>query len=144
VAAAAGEDWVGPAHLAVGTLEPGGLAAKVVHDAGITDEQVYAALGLQPAEPAGAITAAELRDLVSELVRDLGVSREFKAMLRAARDTALRLGHNYIGTEHLLIAVVSVDGPAGEALRSLGVTPEATERAVTEALAQYRAEHLAG
>jgi ATP-dependent Clp protease ATP-binding subunit ClpA len=48
--------------------------------------------------------------------------------------TALRLGHNYVGTEHLLLALLDVEGDAGP-LAALGVTRTATETAIAEALA---------
>ena len=44
-----------------------------------------------------------------------------------AQHAARRLGHNYIGCEHLLLALAETDGPAGAVLRDQGVTPEAVE-----------------
>ncbi|GAA1579390.1 Clp protease N-terminal domain-containing protein [Kribbella sancticallisti] len=46
-----------------------------------------------------------------------------------AQAQARRLGHGYIGCEHLLLSVASTDSEAGKALRELGVTPEAVESA---------------
>jgi hypothetical protein len=40
-----------------------------------------------------------------------------------AQTQARALNHNYIGTEHLLLALSNGDGVAGDVLRSLGVTP---------------------
>lgn len=37
---------------------------------------------------------------------------------------ALRLGHPYLGCEHLLLALVRADHPAADVLREHGVTPE--------------------
>jgi len=47
-----------------------------------------------------------------------------KRVIAIAQDEAVRLNHNYIGTEHLLAAVVRADsdGPAGRALARLGVS----------------------
>jgi len=47
-----------------------------------------------------------------------------KRVIAIAQDEAVRLNHNYIGTEHLLAAVVraDTDGPAGRALARLGVS----------------------
>jgi ATP-dependent Clp protease ATP-binding subunit ClpA len=47
-----------------------------------------------------------------------------RALVRRAPEDALRFGHRYVGTEHLLLAVVAADAPAGEVLREQGVTPE--------------------
>lgn len=44
-----------------------------------------------------------------------------------AQEHARRLGHGYIGCEHLLIAIAGSDAPAGGALRTLGITPQAIE-----------------
>jgi hypothetical protein len=44
-----------------------------------------------------------------------------------AQDEARRLGHNYIGCEHLLLAATRADEPASAVLREQGVTPERVE-----------------
>jgi len=44
-----------------------------------------------------------------------------------AQEDARRLGHNYIGCEHLLLAVAATGEPAGAVLRDHGVTPERIE-----------------
>ena len=41
-----------------------------------------------------------------------------------AQNEARRLGHNYIGCEHLLMAAAGTDEPASAVLRDQGVTPE--------------------
>ena len=41
-----------------------------------------------------------------------------------AQEDARRLGHNYIGSEHLLLAAAEAGEPAGAVLRDQGVTPE--------------------
>lgn len=58
--------------------------------------------------------------------------------LEAAATEAVALGHNYIGCEHLLIALSGdADGRAGHVLRSAGADPRLTRRAVSAALAGY-------
>jgi len=47
-----------------------------------------------------------------------------------AQDHARRLGHRYIGSEHLLLAVVSADKPASAVLREQGVTPDRVEEEI--------------
>jgi hypothetical protein len=44
-----------------------------------------------------------------------------------AQQDARRLGHNYIGCEHLLLAAAAAAEPAGAVLRDQGVTPERIE-----------------
>jgi ATP-dependent Clp protease ATP-binding subunit ClpC len=49
-------------------------------------------------------------------------------VLKFAVDEARRLGHHYIGTEHILLALVRVEGVAMDVLRRLGVTPDQIRR----------------
>jgi hypothetical protein len=49
------------------------------------------------------------------------------AVLDGALAAALRLGTNFIGTEHLLIGALIADGAAARALGSLGLTVEWAE-----------------
>lgn len=50
-----------------------------------------------------------------------------RAAVAAAQRHARRLGHRYIGCEHLLLAAASASGPAAAALHEHGVTPQAVE-----------------
>jgi ATP-dependent Clp protease ATP-binding subunit ClpA len=50
-----------------------------------------------------------------------------RAIVAQAQENARRLGHGYIGCEHLLLAAASTGEPAGAALRERGVTPEGVE-----------------
>lgn len=46
-----------------------------------------------------------------------------KRVLRYARDAARRMGHNYVGTEHILIGLLlEKEGEGGKILRRLGLT----------------------
>ena len=49
---------------------------------------------------------------------------------------ALRLGHNYIGTEHILLALYEAEDDDGT-LHHLGVDNERFERELVEALESY-------
>jgi ATP-dependent Clp protease ATP-binding subunit ClpA len=50
-----------------------------------------------------------------------------RAVVAQAQEHARRLGHSYIGCEHLLLAAASTAEPAGAALRERGVTPQGVE-----------------
>ena len=51
-----------------------------------------------------------------------------RAAVTASRDEARRLGHGYIGTEHLLLGVLEEEeGTGGTALADLGLTMERVE-----------------
>jgi ClpA/ClpB-like protein len=62
-----------------------------------------------------------------------------------AQDEARRLGHGYIGCEHLLLAAASAGEPAGAVLRDHAVTPERIEAEVLRILGRGPgADPLAG
>lgn len=44
-----------------------------------------------------------------------------------AFDHAIRLGHRYLGSEHILLALAAADDPAGAVLREHGLTPARVE-----------------
>jgi ATP-dependent Clp protease ATP-binding subunit ClpC len=56
------------------------------------------------------------------------LAQETQEVLEHAIDEAHRLGHHYIGTEHLLLGLVRSEGTALEVLRRLGVTPDEIRR----------------
>jgi Clp amino terminal domain, pathogenicity island component len=119
----AGNELVDPAHLVLGLLsEPEAIAAKAL-----------VALGLTPDGVRSAVTATlpPASDQVPELVPYGPGGR--KALELTYRQ-ALRLGHNYIGTEHVLLALVELEDGTG-VLTDLGVDKDAIEREIRLALA---------
>jgi hypothetical protein len=127
----------GSAHLAAALLaDPEGIAAKVIAAAGLSPEQVYAAVGAGPGSP--------VPDVDSAALLDLAFDPSAKEALKAALKAALRLSHNYIGTEHLLLGVLSAGGPAAGALSGLGLTQERAEELVAAEIAAFQARRKAG
>jgi ATP-dependent Clp protease ATP-binding subunit ClpA len=55
------------------------------------------------------------------------LTEEARAIPMLAFELAVRLGHDYLGGEHFLLALASSDQPAGAVLREHGVTPERVE-----------------
>jgi hypothetical protein len=132
----AGESDVSAAHLgSASLLEPLGVAAKAVIRAGLTPDQVYAALGT--AAPTAAPTVAPGADpaALAELVCDESGREALKSAVKAA----LRLGHNYIGTEHLLLGVIDGGGTAGASLATIGLTPESAREHIKAVFAEIMA-----
>ncbi|MFJ7237606.1 Clp protease N-terminal domain-containing protein [Streptomyces olivaceus] len=114
-----------PEHLVLGLItEREGLSAKAIADQGVTPDAIReaATAALPPA-------AAEVPELVP-------YGPAAKKVLELTFREALRLGHNYIGTEHLLLALLEHEHGEG-VLSGLGLDKEAAERYVTEALAQF-------
>ncbi|MFF2008834.1 Clp protease N-terminal domain-containing protein [Streptomyces sp. NPDC058195] len=117
-------DEIGTAHLVLGLLsEPEGLAAALIRARGVTLESVRRAAteALPPA------VSGELPELAPY---DAGARKVLELTVREA----LRMGHNYVGTEHLLLALLEQEDGAG-VLTGLGLDKAALETAVTEALA---------
>jgi hypothetical protein len=123
---------VGSTHLAAALLtEPEGLAAMVIAIAGVLPEHLYDAVGVGPAVRAENSSPAELLDLT--------LDESAKDALKGALKSALRLGHNFIGTEHMLLGLLSVSGPTTDALSALGLTPARAEELVAAQLAEFQA-----
>jgi ClpA/ClpB-like protein len=123
---------LGAGHLAAALLsDPEGLAARAITAAGLTPEQVYAAIGTGPAPQAETPDSAGLLEL--------SFDPSAKEALKSALKYALRLSHNYIGTEHLLMGVLSADGPAAEAFTALGLPPQRAETLIAAEIAAFQA-----
>ncbi len=60
-----------------------------------------------------------------------------KAVLKATLDAALNLVHNYIGTEHIALALVRTPGKAADVLAGLGITDKAATAKVVQLLDEY-------
>jgi hypothetical protein len=114
-----------PEHLVLGMLsEPEGLAAKAVAAQGVPLDTVRttALAALPPA-------AEEVPELVP-------YGPAAKKVLELTFREALRLGHNYVGTEHLLLALLEHENGDG-VLSGLGLRKEEAENFVTDALSQF-------
>ena len=133
----AAPDAIGAAHLAAALpAEPEGLAAKIIVRAGLTSEQLYAAVGAGPAEPGGDVDAAALREL--------NFGNEAKAVLKGTLKAVLRHGHNYVGTEHLLLGILITGGRTAEALTSLGLDLDTADRLLAAEIEEFQAKRTAG
>jgi len=87
------------------------------------------------AEPQGVKSAIEALISKSEPSAELGLSDEGKAILRHAVDEARGYRHNYVGTEHLLLGLISErGGMASRTLEGFGVTLDLARNMTTEVL----------
>ncbi|MGB3322404.1 MAG: Clp protease N-terminal domain-containing protein [Mycolicibacterium fortuitum] len=112
-----------PEHLLLALFaEPDGLGAKLLENQGITAEKARAVITLPPAA-----------DEVPALIPFSGGAK--KALELTFRQ-ALRLGHNYIGTEHILLALAEAEGEDGP-LHRLGADPQRFETELADALAPF-------
>ena len=113
-----GETEVGTPHLLVGLFEPAqGLAAQVLADAGITRAACVDRLWATPTPPGSASPSAPRPPFSSGA----------KQALSRTLTEALQLGHNYMGTEHLLLALFGgPNDPTTQTLAALGATYDDT------------------
>lgn len=117
-------DYVGTEHLLVGLIREGeGVAAQALTAAGVTvegaREQVEAVVGYGEADTS-----------------QKPFTSESKRVLESSLKETFGLGHNYIGTEHLLLGLAREgEGVAARVLRNLNVNPEALRREVMRRLA---------
>jgi len=78
-----------------------------------------------------AITCLSSEDLVEWTRRQGALAEDTLRVLRQAQDAAAVLGHDYIGTEHLLLALrTTIPSVAAYLLKSLGVETEHIEKAI--------------
>ncbi|MBL8062446.1 MAG: ATP-dependent Clp protease ATP-binding subunit [Anaerolineales bacterium] len=108
---------IGTEHLLLGLMdEEGGVAGRVLRELGMSSERVREVIQRISG------SAANFDPSHIEL------APETQQVLEYAVDEARRLGHHYIGTEHILLGLVRVESTAMEALRRLGVTPDQIRR----------------
>ena len=104
-------NYIGTEHLLLGLLREGdGIAAKVLGNLGAELNKVRSAVEF--------IIGRGERMVVG----DINLTPRAKRVIELAVEEARRLGHNYIGTEHLLLGLVREgEGIAAGVLESLGV-----------------------
>jgi hypothetical protein len=119
----AGSPEIGVAHLVLGlTAEPEALAAKAIVDQNVTLDAVRQA------------ATATLPPRAESLPALIPFNSDAKKVLELTFREALRLGHNYVGTEHILLAVLEHEDGNG-ILSGLGVKKDVAERSIGAALA---------
>jgi ATP-dependent Clp protease ATP-binding subunit ClpA len=110
-----------PAHLLLGVLsDPAALATVLLRLQKIDIEALHSAIALPPA--------------ASETPALIPFSGPARKVLELTFREALRLGHNYIGTEHLLLALLELEDGAGP-LHRTGVDKVRVEADLAAALA---------
>lgn len=115
---------IGTEHLLLGLMrEEGGVAGRVLRDLGLDLRRVE--------ELVTRLSTSENKSTNSQLDLSPGT----KKVLELAVDEARRMGHHYIGTEHLLLGLVrQQEGIALDVLRRLGVSPEEVRRQTRKVL----------
>ena len=126
-------NYIGTEHLLLGLIrEEGGVAGRVLRELGLEADRVQEIVErlTGPGEYSGG---------------KLDLSPGTQQVLEYAVDEARRLGHHYIGTEHLLLGLVRHgEGIAMDVLRKLGVTSEQIRRQTRRVLQESSASQRTG
>ena len=121
-------NYIGTEHLLMGLIrEEGGVAGRVLRE-----------LGLEP---------GRVQEMVERMTGTgtyrggkLELSPGTQQVLEHAVEEARRMGHHYIGTEHILLGLVRYgEGVALDVLSKLGVTPEQIRRQTRRVLQESSA-----
>jgi ATP-dependent Clp protease ATP-binding subunit ClpC len=121
-------NYIGSEHLLLGLLHEGeGVAAKALEQANVTlddaREQVEDIIGVGQQPPTGHIP----------------FTPRGKKVLEFSFREALQLGHNYVGTEHILLGLIREgEGVAVQVLVKLGVDLNQLRQNVVQQLAGYQ------
>jgi len=122
-ARAAGHDQIRPEHLVLGLLsEPDAIGAAAIVAQGVPLDSVREAVTAALPPPAAEVPAL------------IPFDPQGKKALELTFREALRMGHNYIGTEHILLALLELEDGEG-VLTSLGIGKADAAGHVTTALA---------
>lgn len=119
---AANNDEIRPEHLMLGLLtEPDALGTQAIIAQGVSLEAVRQTV---------TATLPPAADQVPDLIPfDLGTRKVLELTFREA----LRMGHNYVGTEHILLALLELEDGTGS-LAGLGVNKATAEGNIVAAV----------
>src|SRR6186713_1170393 len=126
-------NYIGTEHILLGLIHEGeGVAAKALESLGISLEavrsQVEEIIGQGQQAPSGHIP----------------FTPRAKKMLELSLREALQLGHNYIGTEHILLGLIREDeGVAAQVLVKLGADLNRVRQQVIQLLSGYQGKETA-
>lgn len=124
-----GQSYVGTEHLLLGLIREGtGVAAVALEQCSVSENEIVTKIG------------RENQTNIQLTPNDF--TPRTKRVLKAAMLASSRMGNSYVGTEHILLAIVSEsDSYATAFLREMGVTEDAIFRAVTGCMQNGKAEN---
>ncbi|QCB95868.1 ATP-dependent Clp protease ATP-binding subunit [Arthrobacter sp. PAMC25564] len=127
-------NYIGTEHILLGLIHEGeGVAAKALESLGISldgvREQVQEIIGQGQQAPSGHIP----------------FTPRAKKVLELSLREALQLGHNYIGTEHILLGLIREgEGVAAQVLVKLGADLNRVRQQVIQLLSGYQGKETTG
>ncbi|QIS23145.1 Clp protease N-terminal domain-containing protein [Nocardia terpenica] len=124
----AGNQQISPEHLILGLLsEPDGLAYQAIVAQGVSADTVRR------------VATATFPPPVDDIPEQIPFNGQAKKALELTFRQALRLGHNYVGTEHILLALLELGDGTG-VLAGLGIDHERTEAEVVAGIERIMGE----
>lgn len=119
-----GSRHIGTEHMVRGIIEAEGVAFFALQDLSVDIQNLKASL-----EAAARARAQHTASNALPMQPDLNLA------VQASMQVSSRLRHNYVGTEHLLLGVLSVpDSPGAIALNQQGITLERAEATIVKLL----------
>jgi len=121
------QNYIGTEHLLLGLIdEEDGIAARTLVEMGLTLDEIRAAVKSVVTEGS------------SESYEHIPFTPRARKVLELSLREALQLGHNYIGTEHILLGLLREgEGVAARVLNGLGVNLDNTKDVIREVLRKY-------
>jgi ATP-dependent Clp protease ATP-binding subunit ClpC len=121
------QNYIGTEHILLGILdEQEGIAVKVLLEMGFSIEEIRMAV------------RAVVTEGSSESYEHIPFTPRAKKVLELSLREALQMGHNYIGTEHILLGLLREgEGVAARVLNSMGINLENTKEVIIDVLKKY-------
>ena len=118
-------DYIGTEHILLGLIREGeGVAAVVLQKMGLSSDKIR--LEIEQLVQSGPATVVS---------GDIPFTPKAKKVIELAMEEGRAMGHNYIGTEHLLLGLIREnEGIAAQVLLNLGLNLENVRREIMELL----------
>ncbi|MDD5600619.1 MAG: ATP-dependent Clp protease ATP-binding subunit [Actinomycetota bacterium] len=120
------QNYIGTEHILLGLIDDKeGIAARVFYELNVSLEEIRAAV------------KEVITEGTSESYEHIPFTPRAKKVLELSLREALQMGHNYIGTEHILLGLLREgEGVAARVLNSLGITLDIVKEKIKEILSE--------
>ena len=120
------QNYIGTEHILLGLInEKEGMAARVFYELNIPFDDIKSAV------------REVVNEGTSESYEHIPFTPRAKKVLELSLREALQMGHNYIGTEHILLGLLKEgEGVAARVLNSMGITLDIVKEKVKELLSK--------
>ncbi len=120
------QNYIGTEHILLGLInEKEGMAARVFYELNVSFDDIRSAV------------KEVVNEGTSESYEHIPFTPRAKKVLELSLREALQMGHNYIGTEHILLGLLKEgEGVAARVLNSMGITLDIVKEKVKELLSK--------